>query len=282
MKYYKIKSFAKVNLTLNVLSRLKSNFHRIESLITFIDLHDEIYIKKSNKSFHNIKFIGKYSKGIRRKNTVSKLLNYLDKKNILKGKKYSLLIRKNIPQKSGMGGGSMNASSLLKYFLKKKIIKINNKNIVKTSNLIGSDVILGLDNRNSILRSNGNVQKTNNKLKFYLLIAKPKFGCSTNHIYKQVKEYSKTKIKKNINANFKLANLINGENDLEKIVIKKYPFLLKLKLFLESLPKLKFVRMTGSGSSFIAYFVSKNDTINASKIFKKKYKNYWSVISKTI
>tara|TARA_B100000700_G_C14989112_1_gene830357 strand:+ start:930 stop:1778 length:849 start_codon:yes stop_codon:yes gene_type:complete len=282
MKYYKIKSFAKVNLTLNVLSRLKSNFHRIESLITFIDLHDEIYIKKSNKSFHNIKFIGKYSKGIKRQNTISKLLNYLDKKNILKGKKYSLLIRKNIPQKSGMGGGSMNASSLLKYFLKKKIIKINNKNIVKTSNLIGSDVILGLDNRNSILRSNGNVQKTNNKLKFYLLIVKPKFGCSTNHIYKQVKEYSKTKIKKNINANFKLANLINGENDLEKIVIKKYPFLLKLKLFLESLPKLKFVRMTGSGSSFIAYFVSKNDTINASKIFKKKYKNYWSVISKTI
>ncbi len=176
----------------------------------------------------------------------------------------------------------MSTFCLLKYFLKKKIIKINNKNIVKTSNLIGSDVILGLDNRNSILRSNGNVQKTNNKLKFYLLIVKPKFGCSTKYIYKQVKKYSKTKIKKNINANFKLANLINGENDLEKIVIKKYPFLLKLKLFLESLPKLKFVRMTGSGSSFIAYFVSKNDTINASKIFKKKYKNYWSVISKTI
>ena len=282
MKYYKIKSFAKVNLTLNVLKRLKSNFHRIESLITFIDLHDEIYIKKSYKSFHNIKFIGKYSKGIRRKNTVSKLLNYLDKKNILKDKKYSLLIKKNIPQKSGMGGGSMNASSLLKFFLKKKIIKINNKNIIKTSNLIGSDVILGLDNRNSILRSNGYVQKTNNKIRFYLLIVKPKFGCSTKQIYKQVKKYSKTKIKKNINDNFKLANLINGKNDLEKVVVKKYPFLLKLKLFLESLPKLKFVRMTGSGSSFIAYFVSKNDTINASKIFKKKYKNYWSVISKTI
>ena len=86
MKYYKIKSFAKVNLTLNVLGRLKSNFHKIESLITFIDLYDEIYIKKSNKRFHNIKFIGEFSRGIKKKNTISKLLNYLDKENILKKK----------------------------------------------------------------------------------------------------------------------------------------------------------------------------------------------------
>ena len=67
MKYYKIKSFAKVNLSLNVLGKLKSNFHRIESLITFIDLYDEIYIKKSNNKSHNIKFFGKFSKGIKKK-----------------------------------------------------------------------------------------------------------------------------------------------------------------------------------------------------------------------
>ena len=163
MKYYKIKSFAKVNLSLNVLGKLKSNFHRIESLITFIDLYDEIYIKKSNNKSHNIKFFGKFSKGIKKKNTISKLLNYLDKENILKKKKYSLLIKKNIPQKSGMGGGSMNASNVLKYFLRRKIVKITKRDIIKISNFVGSDVILGLDNRNSILKSNGKVQKTNRK-----------------------------------------------------------------------------------------------------------------------
>ena len=282
MKIDKIKSFAKVNLALYVLGKLNSNFHRIESLITFIDLYDEIYIKKTNKKFHHIKFFGQFAKNIRKNNTISKLFKFLDKKNILKGKKYSILIKKNIPQKSGMGGGSMNASHILRYFLKKKIIKISNKEVYKTSNFVGSDVILGLDNRNSVLKSNGQVKKTNKKLRLYLLIVKPKFGCSTKHIYKKVTKFSKTKLKKKINANFKLSNLINSENDLERIVLKKYPFLLKLKSFLESLPNLKFVRMTGSGSTFIAYFVSKNDTIKASNIFRKKYKNYWSAVSKTI
>tara|TARA_B100000686_G_C16050014_1_gene599472 strand:- start:38 stop:583 length:546 start_codon:yes stop_codon:yes gene_type:complete len=181
-----------------------------------------------------------------------------------------------------MGGGSMNASNVLKYFLRRKIVKITKRDIIKISNFVGSDVILGLDNRNSILKSNGKVQKTNNKLGLYLLVVKPKFGCSTKQIYEKVKKYSKTKIKKEINTNFKLSNLINSKNDLEKIVMKKYSILSKLKSFLERLPKSKFARMTGSGSSFIAYFVSKNDTINARNIFKKKYKNYWSVISKTI
>ena len=282
MGYYKVNSFAKVNLTLNVLGKLKSKFHRIESLITFIDLHDVIYIKQLDQNSHNIKFIGEFSKGIKKKNTLSDLLKHLDKKNILKGKKYSLLVKKNIPTKSGMGGGSMNAANVLNYFLRKKIINIDNKEIIKISNFVGSDVKLGLDNRNSILKSNGQVQKKINKLRLHLLIVKPKFGCSTKNIYKKVTKYSKTKIKKKINTNFKLSNLINSKNDLEKIVMKKYPILFKLKSFLESLPKAKFVRMTGSGSSFIAYFISKNDTINASKIFKKKYKNYWSVISKTI
>ena len=282
MKYDKIKSFAKVNLSLNVLGKLNSNFHRIESLIAFLDLHDEIYIKKSDTKSHNIKFIGKFSKGIKKNNTISKLFKFLDKTNTLKGKKYSILVKKNIPQKSGMGGGSMNASCILKYLLKKKIIKMNNKNIIKISNFVGSDVILGLYSKNLILKSNGQVKKASNKLRLYLVVVKPRFGCSTKHIYKKVKKYSKTKLKKKINTNFKLYNLINSENDLEKIVIKKYPFLLKLKSFLQALPHSKFVRMTGSGSSFVAYFVSKSDTINAIKIFRKKYKNYWSVISKTV
>ena len=49
MNESKIKSHAKINLSLYVLGKLKSKLHKIESLITFIDLHDEITIKKSNK-----------------------------------------------------------------------------------------------------------------------------------------------------------------------------------------------------------------------------------------
>ena len=72
------------------------------------------------------------------------------------------------------------------------------------------------------------------------------------------------------------------KNDLELVAIKKYPSLLKLKKTLNYLPNVNFVRMTGSGSAFVAYFISKNAAINASKVFKSESNNYWTTISKTI
>ena len=55
MNESKIKSHAKINLSLYVLGKLKSKLHKIESLITFIELHDEITIKKSKRKYRPIK-----------------------------------------------------------------------------------------------------------------------------------------------------------------------------------------------------------------------------------
>ena len=62
-KFTKIKSFAKVNLSLNVIGRLKNNYHKIESLLTFVNLHDEILVRYSNRTRHTVTFGGKFSKG---------------------------------------------------------------------------------------------------------------------------------------------------------------------------------------------------------------------------
>jgi len=77
-------------------------------------------------------------------------------------------------------------------------------------------------------------------------------------------------------------NIINSSNVLEKIAFKKYPKLIRLKLFLLKLSNIIFVRMTGSGSSILAYFYSKKSADIARKEFKKKFNNYWCITSKTI
>ena len=122
MKFDKIKSYAKINLALNVVGKT-SNLHKIESIISFVDLHDDIMIKEIKSKKHYISFNGKFSKNIPKKNTISYLLQILEKKNLLKNKKFKIKIKKKIPSKAGLGGGSMNAANVLKYFLKKKIIK---------------------------------------------------------------------------------------------------------------------------------------------------------------
>ena len=281
MIFSKIKSHAKLNLALNIVGK-NSSLHKIETLLVFISLHDEIFIKKVRSNKHNILFTGKFSKNISRKNTVSTLLEILEKKQLLKNKKFKIKINKNIPTKAGLGGGSMNAAHILKYFVKKKIIKTNKKEINLICNLIGSDVILGLNSTNSILNSKNQIKTYSNYKKLYTLVVKPNFGCDTKEIYSKVKKFIKPKFN---NPNKKMFNydyLKNTENSLEQIAFSKYKKLKKIKLFLEGLYSPIFVRMTGSGSALVAYFHSKKRCNDAKKQFNRKYKNYWCIASKTI
>ena len=281
MSYDKIKSYAKINLALNITGKTNS-LHKIESIISFVSLHDEILIKRINSNKHIISFKGKFSKRIGKNNSISKLLDLLEKKKIIKGKKFHIKINKKIPIKAGLGGGSMNAASILKYFIQKKIIKISKKEIIIISNSIGSDVILGLRFINCVLTSKNKIKYFKSYKKIYTLIVKPNFGCSTKDIYSKVRKFDRSILNRPNLRMFDLNFLSKMQNSLEPIAFSKYPKLQAIKSYLEISSKAFFVRMTGSGSALIAYFKSKEKCENAKRQFNKKYKNYWCIVSKTI
>ena len=281
MNSFKIKSYAKINLALNVTGK-KSKLHNIESLISFIDLHDSITLRESNTKQHKINFFGKFSKNISKINTISKLLKILDNKKLLNNKKFEIKVIKNIPQKAGMGGGSMNAASLLNFFIEKKIIKIKKDELKKISNEIGSDVILGVKPSSAILLSNGDIKKYKNKIKFYILVTKPNFGCSTKYIYSKVNSFSKPEFNPPKLKLFEAKYLKNLDNDLEKVALNKYPELKRIKSYLGGLPNALFARMSGSGSSIVAYFHSKKACKKAYNQYKRKFNSHWCIESKTI
>ncbi len=280
MSYSTIKSHAKINLALNVVGKSKL-LHRIESLVSFLDLHDEIKIKKIDLKNHKVRFYGKFSTGIKPNNTVSHLMKLFEKRKLLK-KKYKITIKKNIPSKSGLGGGSMNAASVLNFFLKKRLIKLQKKRVIEISKLIGSDVILGLYSKNLVLKKNYKIKTLLSKNKFHVLIVKPGFGCSTKKIYSKVKKFSKPEFNLISKDIFTTRFLKNKRNDLETIALKEYPKLKNLKNFLENLSNIEFVRMTGSGSAIITYFSSAKLCKEAEKKVKKQFRNYWCKTSKTI
>jgi len=279
MSYIKIKSHAKINLALNIVGKTKT-LHKIESIVSFLDLHDEIRIKKINQKNNKIKFFGKFSKGIKSKNTVSELLKNIEKKKLFK-EKFQITIKKNIPSEAGLGGGSMNAASVLNFFIKEKLLK-RKKEILEIANAIGSDVVLGLYKKNLVLKSNNEIKVIPSKKKFNILLVKPSFGCSTKRIYSKVKKFYKPEFNTKINNLMRSDFLREKKNDLEPIAIESYPKLKILKDFLEKLPNTEFVRMTGSGSTIIAYFNSLEKCKEASKKVSKQFRNYWCKTSKTI
>ena len=281
MKHFKIKSYAKINLALNVIGK-KNKLHKIESLISFIDLHDLIDLKQINKRDHKVIFKGRFSKNIGKINTVTNLLKLLDKKNLLNNQKFDIQIVKNIPQEAGKGGGSMNAASLINFFISQKILKIKKDEIKKLTSQIGSDAILGIKPTNTILLSNGDIKKYNNNIKFYTLVVKPNFGCSTKYIYSKVKFFSKSQFNPPKQKMFEMKYLKSLNNALEKIAFKKYPKLKKIKSFLSNTSSNMFVRMSGSGSSIVAYFDTKKACGIAYSQYKRKFTRHWCIESKTI
>ena len=74
----KIKSFGKINLNLRVLDEVINGFHKIESLIIPIDIHDVIEIKEIDNGKDIITFD---STDIPDNNTVFKTLNLIRKTN---------------------------------------------------------------------------------------------------------------------------------------------------------------------------------------------------------
>ena len=70
-----IKSYAKINLFLNVVDKLDTGFHELNSVLSRIDLYDEIRIK--DESSFSISYNGPFGDQVGSNDHISKLFNYL-------------------------------------------------------------------------------------------------------------------------------------------------------------------------------------------------------------
>ena len=62
-----LKSFSKINLSLNVNKRLKNGLHDIQSLFCLINLSDKIKILKIKINKHKIQLKGPFAKLLKKK-----------------------------------------------------------------------------------------------------------------------------------------------------------------------------------------------------------------------
>ena len=276
-----LKSFSKINLSLSVNKKLKKiGLHDIQSYFCLINLYDQIKIKKIKGQKDKVKFQGKFSKLIKKKNSITNILTILREKNLISNY-YSVLVNKKIPVFAGLGGGTSNAVYLVKYLTRGKISKDLLRILDKK---IGSDLKLFFYEQ-GFLESLKKINNFRRKYKLYFLLIYPNIKCSTHYIYSKVKKNSlKSQFKSNnINSKSRFIEfLINQNNDLQLVVEKKYPV---IKTLIEEIGKKEgcyFSRMTGSGSACYGVFESEKVAKAALNGIKLKYPKYWSSVAKTI
>ncbi len=125
MRKHRIKSYCKINISLRVIKKMKNGLHKINSFVVFAKIYDQLYIQENKNKKDIIKFYGPFKRGISTtNNTIVRTLNILRQNNYIKENYFVIKVKKNIPTKSGLGGGSMNAASLLFCFYEEVISKL--------------------------------------------------------------------------------------------------------------------------------------------------------------
>ena len=277
-----LKSFSKINLSLNVNQKLKkSGLHEIQTYFCLINLFDKITITKIKGTKDIIKFKGKFAKYIKkRNNSVSDTLNILRKQKVISNY-YLVIINKKIPVFAGLGGGTSNATSLIQYFYKGRI----NKSLLRNFNqTIGSDLQLFLYNK-AFLKNLKTVISLKKKFSLYFLLVYPNVISSTKYVYSKVKKYTlKSQFSsKSVTNKSKFINFLKKKNnDLQSIVEKKYPIIKNLTAEIHIKKGCYFSRMTGSGSVCYGVFKSKKTAKDALVQLKLKYPKFWFLVTKTI
>ena len=145
-KHSILKSYSKINIFLNILKK-KTKLHLIHSFVLQINLIDRIKIQENSQKKDKIIFKGPNVKKISKNNSIIKILKLLRLKKILNNKYFKITIYKNIPIGAGLGGSSSNATTLLKYLIKKFNLKISRQKTLKLLSLIGKDCSLFIDTK---------------------------------------------------------------------------------------------------------------------------------------
>jgi 4-diphosphocytidyl-2-C-methyl-D-erythritol kinase len=145
-------------------------------------------------------------------------------------------LQKNIPSGAGLGGGSGNAAGALLALNILWNLKIPRDDLISMASELGSDVPFFLMSPCAIGKGKGEIlQPVENPISFYILMIYPGFPISTPWVYgnlklKLTKSENNISILKNFLMRSEFAQLGAAlYNDLEPVVFKRYPEILRIK-----------------------------------------------------
>jgi len=250
-----LRTSAKINLNLKIFSEKQDNLHKLSSLMTPVDIYDNIEIEESISE--TIKFSDENLNKI--ESTIHKALKLIRKNNPSFDKNFDIYVDKKIPYNSGLGGGSSDAGALIRYLCDNYELDLpSNLEIVRE---VGSDVPFFVEGVTAVIHGIGEVIEPidlNNDLD--LLIAVPKVGLSTKDVFNSFDTLNSK------NRDTDTWNAIEIFNDLWPAATAVYPELVSLREALQEKYQNKFF-MSGSGSSFFSIIESREELKAKSESF---------------
>lgn len=265
----KMKAPAKINYVLEIGEKRKDGFHEISTVFQTISLYDELTFSEAPRDIE----VQTDNDSLKEteKNLVFRAANLIRRvKNINKGAK--IVLKKNIPIGSGLGGGSSDAACTLRGLNKLWNLNLPETDMISYAAQLGADVPFFL--KGGLATGKGKGEKLSNvgagmKPRLPLVMICPPFGISTAEVYRMwdeenyssrgrgLDEFMRAVYKKDMRC---IAEALY--NDFEDLVIKKHPVISEVKQALIKTGALGSL-MSGSGSAVYGIFPDERSADNA-------------------
>jgi len=285
-----LRSYAKINLSLDVTGIRSDGYHTLETVMQQVSLYDEIRLSWEKTGDSDLEIIITNSKPYLpsdQRNLAYKaalaMKEYVDFGGILR-----IDIQKRIPVAAGLGGGSGNAAAVLIGLNRLWGTGFDTRKLCQIGAPLGADVpfcVLVQNSRYTCALGEGigdELTPVKSSLEKYFVLAKPAFGVSTKEVFRGIDECN---IPARPDKDALLAGLAardyekvydNMINVLEYYTLDKYQEVQHLKEKISRTQKVRKVLMSGSGPTVLGVYDRYSDAKKAClEIRQQGYEAYW-------
>lgn len=268
---------AKINLSLDVLSKRDDGYHELEMVMCEIPLYDVVKLEKKNSGI-TLKLKGEYTPNNEQNTAYKSAQAFFEYTKISGG--VDIYIEKNIPVCAGLAGGSTDAAAVIKGLNEIYEANLSLEEMQEIGDCVGKDVPFCLKGGTCLAKGTGEKLTELPMLRdCYIVVVKP------DNIYVSTKAiFEKSDLEKNElhpytkgilqalekNDIFSLSKMMY--NVLENVTSKMHSQINEIKNTLVDMGAIGSV-MSGSGPSVFAIFKDKDKAENAQEHFKKQYKH---------
>jgi 4-diphosphocytidyl-2-C-methyl-D-erythritol kinase len=277
-----VKSYAKINWTLDVLFKREDGFHELRTIYQTVSLHDRLRISETSGAVE----IGCDDSRVPtdETNLAHKAATLLRRaKGVKAGARIE--IEKRVPVAGGLGGGSSNAGAVLLALARLWKVEIAERELVEIAVSLGSDVPFFLTGGTALGVGRGEeVYAIEQAVCDHLLLVNPGFAVSTAAAYGKLSRLTMAQSLRIIPFTLFAAKAIHelplaASNDLEQVVSAAHPEIAEVKERLLSLGA-QHALMSGSGATVFGVF----DNSEASERAQSEMRalGYWAECARAI
>jgi 4-diphosphocytidyl-2-C-methyl-D-erythritol kinase len=274
---------AKINLYLHITGRRTDGYHLLDSLVAFAGVGDEIELEPANG--WELQIIGPQAGALNSEDTSKNLVTRVAEMlalNMHEQLMAKVVLTKNLPVASGIGGGSSDAAATLRAMTQMLSISPADPRALKAGDTCGQDVGVCMNALTCYMTADGSTEGPD--LPFcHIVLVNPGKGLSTADVYQAYREGGGSftpaaRLKEAPSDAAGLAAMLKERrNDLAPPAIQLMPEINDILSAINATPNCLLARMSGSGATCFGIYPDRDSARGAASALLGSHSDWWVI-----